>query len=354
MARLRDSLADADVGLKAQLSNARALQDAVQVLAGAGARTADLQVRGCPRGLFLGTCVHGSYLASVVVPKAKFATYVDEGLVVRVNLSLLADCLAAPPATAPPWSSRGGQGATGGRDALQLARPGEVTLSAAPDMLSVLLVEEHSTSDSTLRTVEGDDDALETLRKLQGTIVASTIVKSDALRDTLAELEYGGGDTMAFRLSNEEPRIVFAAPPGARPAIQVEFPDPDEPMQETVTEFFCAKPVAAAYRLETLKKMGRALAASEFAKLALDDDGVLAVFCQMKEGAALTNCFVEFVFVAQEAEGENDGSGDEQGGSGAAAQNDETVPEMQPGLEEEEEEGQDEPDEEEDDDTGFW
>lgn len=119
--------------------------------------------------------------------------------------------------------------------------------------------------------------------------------------------------------------------PGADARCAVELPDPEDRSLAVFTEFRSDFAQVSAYKLELLRRCGRALSLSETCKVQMSRDGMLSVVCRMRPGLASSSaaasdrrpgavpggdhCFTEFLIVADEV-GDGmesaSGSGDEQ------------------------------------------
>ncbi len=269
-----------------RLNSGKTLLEALQCLAPPSTtKSLDVEVRAHPtNGARFSTVIPGSVLSSVTLPARSFAEYKSSVAKIRVNLSLLIDCLSLPPPE----------------------RPAVCTLRATETVLRVTLEEEDGAHTSCrLRTIEGGGAALEAMRNApRGTVIGSCIVKSEVLREAITELDYGGAETACLALNPQKPRMVLSSPQPPRRGVSIEFPDPLDAAQDCFDEFRCERRFRTCYRLDHLTRVAKALAMSDVAKISVNDIGTLSVMCKMmaKGAPQVTGCFFEFMIVALEVE----------------------------------------------------
>lgn len=280
-----------------RLTSGRTLLEALQSLYSASDKAEDVEVSGgssSREGMRFTVCTPGIMLASVMIPARAFSDFHTGDSRVRVNLSLLVDCLALP------YSSEHLVG---------------TKLSCTYDSLRLTLVEADSVSESCLRTVEGEQGEIDALKREMSArdIVASAILESDALREAISELDYGGADTACVCMATTSPRFVLSAPAGRKPSCEVQFADPFDSTQETFHEFKCERSITATFRLSLLHRVMKALAVSDTCKVRMNEQGSLSIVCRMKSSSpvsAADRCFLEFLIIAQEVEDEDDDEND--------------------------------------------
>jgi len=138
---------------------------------------------------------------------------------------------------------------------------------------------------------------------LSTSILSSVIVRSDALRDAVQELEWIGSPLAELRLGPNRPRFRLECDDKNSGAyVSVELPDPDDVGTNVFTEFKSQRVQVSCYRLSQLKRCTRAFSMSETTKLRMNSEGMLDIAIKMK--SAVGTYFVEFIIVAEEIDAE--------------------------------------------------
>lgn len=273
---------------------------------------------------------HGCLLASVILPRRGFVEFrcSDSDLRVKLNLSLLLDCL----------NIFGSSSAERFGAAVQLRYSGE------GHPLVVRLRDGEADSVCELATMDVGADTETDFQFHAHEMVNMAVVDSEALRDALSELDYGGATTAELRLAPERPRFRLSSPawavgleesgPRDDAACTVDLADPADRRSDTFQAFQSRRMQCASYKLDHLARCVKALGMSESCKVEMNGEGMVSVMCRMRGGGGggaepaaaersragvLDRCFVEFVVVAQEleedeeeaagAEGPRDGAG---------------------------------------------
>lgn len=315
--------------LSARLDNVRLLADALSCIYSPAKRSQDV-VLSVPSlgGLKFAVEQHGCLRASVLLPRSTFAQFdcVDSDLCVRLNLSLFIDCLnifAAP--------------------ALDRAAPVPIRITYDGDGYPVVLkfAELDSVTVCKLNTIDNEYAQDTDFQFSSCPVINMALVQSEALRDAIAELHYGGATTAELRLAPTSPRFRFQSPASTMhvtfgddgptpesssgnvdgqmqpdPQCAVELPDPEDPSVAVFSEFRSYRAQVSCYRLELLGRCAKALSMSDTSKLMMNEDGMLSILCRMRPGLAsvssagadrkpMTNatsahCFTEFIIVAEE------------------------------------------------------
>ncbi|CDF35520.1 cell cycle checkpoint protein RAD1 [Chondrus crispus] len=263
----------------------------------------------------------GCLLASVILPRRAFVEFRcgDASVRLRLNLSLLIDCLNI----------------FGSSSAERFSAAVQIRYAGAGAPLVVRLRDGEADSVCELNTLDCDEGDDTDFRFHAHDMVNMAVVDSDALRDAMAELDYGGATTAELRMAPEPPRFRLSSPAwtvgllGARGAEEEEeaavctvvLADPTDRRTDTFQAFQSRRMQTASYKLEHLGRCVKALGLSESCKVEMNAMGMVSIMCRMRGGedgggGVLDRCFVEFVVVAQEIEEDEDGDRDEDEGQG--------------------------------------
>lgn len=302
-----DELADTAV-LFGRLENVRPLVDALSCIYSAAHKSQDVVISAqASGGIRFAVEEPGCLLASVIIPGRAFAAFEcrDAGVRIRLNLSLMLDCLNI-------------FGGGGERDAAGV----RISYGGVGHPLVLQLYDSDAVTLCELTTIDADAYDETDFQFLSHAIVNSAIVGSEALRDAISELDYAGSTTAELRLAPRRPRFRFQSPASTTAAADddggddddaqctVELPDPTDRSSDTFQTFSSSAAQAAVYRLGHLTRAVRALGLSESSKVQMNAQGMLSLMCRMREGGGGERCFVEFLVVAVEIEAEDD-DGDE-------------------------------------------
>lgn len=258
----------------------------------------------------------GCLLASVILPRRAFVEFrcADSAVRLRLNLSLLLDCLNI----------------FGSSSAERFSASVQIRYAGDGHPLVVRLRDGEADSVCELCTLDCADADDTDFQFHAHEMVNMAVVDSEALRDALAELDYGGATTAELRLAPEPPRFRLSSPAwtvglgGAREGdgdgegdalCTVELADPTDRRTDTFQAFQSKRMQIASYKLEHLARCVKALGLSESCKVEMNAQGMVSIMCRMRGGAemgaadrtgVLDRCFVEFVVVAQEIEEEEE------------------------------------------------
>lgn len=327
--------------LAARLHNARLLSDALSCIYSTSRKAQDVVISIGPNGgVRFAIEQTGCLLASVLLPVSSFAEFAcsDESLRIRLNLSLLLDCInvfAATSSSAPAVTSLHTPSA-GDR----LAVPLRLAYNGDGHPLVLVFQEPESATLCRLNTI--DDDYAEDVdfRFQAHEIPNMALLQSAALRDAISELDYAGATTAELRLAPDPPRFRFQSPGSlvgladsimpmnkmrskerdsstARHATdrepnvsddtnsalssgvastafdhesgaqcEVELPDPEDRSCDVFSEFRSLREQTSVYRIELLSRCSKALSMSETSKVQMNSEGMLSIVCRMRPGLA--------------------------------------------------------------------
>lgn len=284
----------------------------------------------------------GCLQASVILPSSTFSSFrvSDESLRLRLNLSLLMECLnlfgtgSGAPVSAQMWHDGEGE----------------------PLVLRLWDGDADTVCKLTTLAFEDDEDFVYgvDLGFYEHEVVSTVVVGSDAMRDALNELDYCNATTAEIRISPTAPHFLMSSPAatmasdldglGEDALCTVELPDPMDRNVTTFQYFNCKRTQCGVYKLQHLQRCRHALGLAETCKLLMNAEGMLSVVCKMKGSDAdrsrmntLERCFVEFVIVAQEIDEDEEEEGQPEENA--------ILPELQ-GENEEEDEDEDEDEDE--------
>lgn len=319
--------------ISARLDNVRLLADALSCIHSTAHKSQDVTLSvPAAGGLKFTLSQHATLLASVLLPISSFAHFscADASVRIRLNLSLLLDCLNIFSASSSTFSTS---------SATSPAVPVTILYSGLGHALVLQFTDADAITVCKLLTIEDDnhaapeDDDFNFMRS--GPPPNMALLHADTLRDALAELDYGGALTADLRMAPTRPRFLFESParayrggggsdsdddvgdgPGADARCAVELPDPEDRSLAVFTEFRSDFAQVSAYKLELLRRCGRALSLSETCKVQMSRDGMLSVVCRMRPGLSSSSaaafdrrpgatsggdhCFTEFLIVADE------------------------------------------------------
>lgn len=323
---MRDNYLDSeeDAVLYGRLDSVKPLIDALSCIYSAAHKGQDVMMTSHePQGGIRFTVEEaGCLLASVILPRRAFVEFRcnDSAVRLRLNLSLLLDCLNI----------------FGSSSAERFSASVQIRYAGEGHPLVVRLRDGEADSVCELVTLDCADADDTDFQFHAHDMVNMAVVDSEALRDALAELDYGGATTAELRLAPEPPRFRLSSPAwtvglgGPREGEEdeeaalctVELADPTDRRTDTFQAFQSKRMQIASYKLEHLARCVKALGMSESCKVEMNAQGMVSIMCRMRGGAepgvadragVLDRCFVEFVVVAQEIEEDDDADQDENG-----------------------------------------
>lgn len=333
------------VVLEGKLANVKWLVDALSCIYSPAHKGQDVTITVHSEGGLRFSVEHTGVLqASVIVPKIAFSTFTntDESVRLRLNLSLIMECLnlfAMGSATSASGNSAGGAvggGAAGGGGGGGGTGSGPVSahiwFMGEGTPLCIRLWDGDAQTECKLTTLAfEDDDDLNTNEMEFGLamgfydhqVISSAVIDSETLRDAIAELDYCGATTAEIRISPSDPHFILCSPAdsvdsqydglGNDALCAIQLPNPNDRSSEAFHAFQCNRTQCSVYKLPHLRRCKQGLSLSETCKLQMNSEGMLSIVCKMRGldsdrilGAGLERCFVEFVIVAQEIDEDED------------------------------------------------
>lgn len=307
--------------LEGKLESVRSLIDALSCIYSPDHKGQDVTITIHSEGGLRFSVEHtGCLQASVILPSSIFSTFraSDESLRLRLNLSLMMECLnlfgsgSGAPASVQLWHEGEGEPLV-----IRLWDGDADTVCK----LTTLAFEEDE------QLVYGVD-----LGFYDHEVVSNVVVGCDAVRDALSELDYCAASTAEIRIAPTAPRFLLLSPAatvaseldglGEDALCTVELPDPLDRNVGTFQHFTCKRTQCGVYKLQHLQRCKSALALAETCRLQMNAEGMLSIVCKMRNVetdrhriSSLERCFAEFVIVAQEIDEDEEGEGDEEMGA---------------------------------------
>jgi len=130
-------------------------------------------------------------------------------------------------------------------------------------------------------------------------IVSRAIVKSELLKEALAELEPPGGSIVQIRMSPEASFLSMAVN-GDSCSAQVDFPS-DGQSNDVFTAFECKEAVTNSYKLNLIRPCVKVLAKSEQTNIRMNSVGMLSMQHVIPAEDGNTN-WIEFLICSEELE----------------------------------------------------
>ena len=300
------SLLDDSSPLKGKIENIRVLQEALGSIYSPLHKSQEVIItctNVSSKGLRFYILETGVLQASVVLPSDVFSSLqIDATFSIRLNLSLLLDCINMLPTT----------------DNIQIYyNSPSLTFQSEETKASVVtLFAEGSASELSFHAHQ---------------IIGELVAPGETLRDMLMELEMTNAKTAEITLSPHPSRVRMRAPApyiAGEPRLIREDEELNEEETEGITTpvceveidessdilrtFECHRKQTAVYRMESLKRVTKTLAASSTVKLSINEEGMLAVMSKMKNDhndrgrGSIDGCFVEVIIVAEEIDEDED------------------------------------------------